>query len=246
MLKNKMKKILCGVAICVTVCSQVIFPQAVFAATKKAVEKAGEEFVAAMEADADGSAELTAESVDSGNAEQNAANGTVDSTGTDAEVSSENVDTDVSAEESVDNSEKDDSETEEEAQSGPTEEELRAQIVEFALQFEGNPYVYGGTSLTNGADCSGFVMSVFAQFGYSLPRVAADQYYQSVQKSVADLEPGDLVFYGSGISHVALYIGDGQIIHASTSASGIKISNYDYETPVGVGTYIESDGFYGE
>ena len=208
MLKNKMKKILCGVAICVTVCSQVIF-----AATKKAVEKAGEEFVAAMEADADES----------------------------AEVSSENVDTDVSAEESVDNSE-----TEEEAQSGPTEEELRAQIVDFALQFEGNPYVYGGTSLTNGADCSGFVMSVFAQFGYSLPRVAADQYYQSVQKSVADLEPGDLVFYGSGISHVALYIGDGQIIHASTSASGIKISNYDYETPVGVGTYIESDGFYGE
>lgn len=213
MLKNKMKKILCGVAICVTVCSQVIFPQAVFAATKKAVEKAGEEFVAAMEADADES----------------------------AEVSSENVDTDVSAEESVDNSE-----TEEEAQSGPTEEELRAQIVDFALQFEGNPYVYGGTSLTNGADCSGFVMSVFAQFGYSLPRVAADQYYQSVQKSVADLEPGDLVFYGSGISHVALYIGDGQIIHASTSATGIKISNYDYETPVGVGTYIESDGFYGE
>ena len=213
MLKNKMKKILCGVAICVTVCSQVIFPQAVFAATKKAVEKAGEEFVAAMEADADES----------------------------AEVSSENVDTDVSAEESVDNSE-----TEEEAQSGPTEEELRAQIVDFALQFEGNPYVYGGTSLANGADCSGFVMSVFAQFGYSLPRVAADQYYQSVQKSVADLEPGDLVFYGSGISHVALYIGDGQIIHASTSASGIKISNYDYETPVGVGTYIESDGFYGE
>ena len=213
MLKNKMKKILCGVAICVTVCSQVIFPQAVFAATKKAVEKAGEEFVAAMEADADES----------------------------AEVSSENVDTDGAAEESVDNSE-----PEEEAQSGPTEEELRAQIVDFALQFEGNPYVYGGTSLTNGADCSGFVMSVFAQFGYSLPRVAADQYYQSVQKSVADLEPGDLVFYGSGISHVALYIGDGQIIHASTSASGIKISNYDYETPVGVGTYIESDGFYGE
>lgn len=246
MLKNKMKKILCGVTVCVTVCSQVIFPQAVFAATKKAVEKAGEEFVAAVEADADESAELTAESVDSENAEQTVESGTAVSADTGAEVSSENVDTDVSAEESVDNSEKDDSETEEEAQSGPTEEELRAQIVEFALQFEGNPYVYGGTSLTNGADCSGFVMSVFAQFGYSLPRVAADQYYQSVQKSVADLEPGDLVFYGSGISHVALYIGDGQIIHASTSASGIKISNYDYETPVGVGTYIESDGFYGE
>ena len=127
-----------------------------------------------------------------------------------------------------------------------SEEELRQQIVDFALQFEGNPYVYGGTSLTNGADCSGFVMSVFAQFGYSLPRVAADQYYQSAKKSVADLEPGDLVFYGSGISHVALYIGNGQIIHASTSASGIKISNYDYEAPVGVGTYIEADGFVSE
>ena len=125
-------------------------------------------------------------------------------------------------------------------------EELRQQIVDFALQFEGNPYVYGGTSLTNGADCSGFVMSVFAQFGYSLPRVAADQYNQSVKKSVEDLEPGDLVFYGSGISHVALYIGNGQIIHASTSASGIKISNYDYEAPVGVGTYIEADGFFSE
>ena len=118
--------------------------------------------------------------------------------------------------------------------------------MDFALQFEGNPYVYGGTSLTNGADCSGFVMSVFAQFGYSLPRVAADQYNQSVKKSVEDLEPGDLVFYGSGISHVALYIGNGQIIHASTSASGIKISNYDYEAPVGVGTYIEADGFFSE
>lgn len=118
--------------------------------------------------------------------------------------------------------------------------------MDFALQFEGNPYVYGGTSLTNGADCSGFVMSVFAQFGYSLPRVAADQYNQSAKKSVEDLEPGDLIFYGSGISHVALYIGNGQIIHASTSASGIKISNYDYEAPVGVGTYIEADGFFSE
>ena len=76
MLKNKMKKILCGVTVCVTVCSQVIFPQAVFAATKKAVEKAGEEFVAAMEADADESAELTAESVDSENAEQTVESGT--------------------------------------------------------------------------------------------------------------------------------------------------------------------------
>ena len=193
MLKNKMKKLVCGIMMCITVCSQVSFPQTVFAATEAAVEKAGEAFVA----------EIT-EATD---AEENMA---------------------------------------EEAEEALSEEELRQQIVDFALQFEGNPYVYGGTSLTNGADCSGFVMSVFAEFGYSLPRVAADQYYQSVKKEVADLEPGDLIFYGRGIGHVALYIGDGQIIHASTAATGIKISDYDYEAPVGVGTYIEADGFFSE
>lgn len=115
----------------------------------------------------------------------------------------------------------------------------RKELVEFALQFEGNPYVYGGTSLTNGADCSGFVMSVFKKFGYELPRVAAAQYEASRKKDISKIETGDLVFYGGGISHVALYIGDGKIIHASTSASGIKISDYDYETPVGVGTYLK-------
>lgn len=116
----------------------------------------------------------------------------------------------------------------------------RQEIVDFALQFEGNPYVYGGISLTNGADCSGFVMSVFKEFGYSLPRVAGAQYEASQKKEISQLEKGDLVFYGSGaISHVALYIGDGKIIHASTSASGIKISDYDYETPTGVGTYLK-------
>ena len=117
---------------------------------------------------------------------------------------------------------------------------LRNKVVDFALQFEGNPYVYGGTSLTKGADCSGFVMSVFKEFGYSLPRVAGAQYEASRKKDISQIETGDLVFYGSGaISHVALYIGDGKIIHASTSASGIKISDYDYERPAGVGTYLK-------
>lgn len=116
----------------------------------------------------------------------------------------------------------------------------RQAVVDFALQFEGNPYVYGGTSLTNGADCSGFVMSVFANFGYSLPRVAADQCAASTRKDISQLEPGDLVFYGNGyIDHVALYIGDGKIIHASGAATGIKISNYDYQQPVAIGTYME-------
>ncbi len=114
------------------------------------------------------------------------------------------------------------------------------EFVNFALQFEGNPYVYGGTSLTKGADCSGFTMSVFKEFGCELPRVAAAQYEASRKKELSEIEPGDLVFYGrGGISHVALYIGNGKIIHASTSASGIKISDYDYETPVGVGSYLK-------
>ena len=118
--------------------------------------------------------------------------------------------------------------------------EMRQGIVDFALQFVGNPYVYGGTSLTNGADCSGFVMSVFAEFGYELPRVAAAQCSASEKKSVADIEAGDLVFYGEGcIDHVALYIGDGKIVHASTAATGIKVSDYDYRAPAAVGTFVK-------
>lgn len=115
----------------------------------------------------------------------------------------------------------------------------RQEIVDFAMQFEGNPYVYGGTSLTNGADCSGFMMSVFKEFGYELPRVAAAQYESSQKKELSDIEVGDLVFYGSNIYHVGLYIGDEKIIHASTSASGIKVSDYDFEIPSGVGTYLK-------
>ena len=116
----------------------------------------------------------------------------------------------------------------------------RKALVNFALQFEGNPYVYGGTSLTNGADCSGFVMSVFREFGYDLPRVAEAQYEASQKKDISQLETGDLVFYGAGgINHVALYIGNGKIVHASTAATGIKVSDYNYETPVGIGTYVE-------
>ena len=120
-----------------------------------------------------------------------------------------------------------------------TVEDTKKKIAEEA-EAKGNPYVYGGTSLTNGADCSGFVMSVFANFGYSLPRVAAAQCEASTKKDISQLEPGDLVFYGSGyVDHVALYIGDGKIIHASGAATGIKISNYDYQQPAAVGTFME-------
>lgn len=116
----------------------------------------------------------------------------------------------------------------------------RKALVNFALQFVGNPYVYGGTSLTNGADCSGFVMSVFKEFGYDLPRVAAAQYEASQKKDISQMETGDLVFYGAGgINHVALYIGDGKVVHALNSNKGIVITDYNYDTPVGVGTYVK-------
>ena len=89
------------------------------------------------------------------------------------------------------------------------------------------------------ADVILFVMSVFAEFGYELPRVAAAQCAASEKKSVADIEAGDLVFYGDGgIDHVALYIGDGKIVHASTAATGIKVSDYDYRAPAAVGSFV--------
>lgn len=115
----------------------------------------------------------------------------------------------------------------------------RERIVEFALQFVGNPYVYGGTSLTGGCDCSGFVLSVFSEFGYSLPRVAADQYNASTKKDPGDLKPGDLIFYRAGIGHVAIYIGGGQIVHAANSELGIIVSDAEWDGPVGYGTFIE-------
>ena len=107
-------------------------------------------------------------------------------------------------------------------------------IADYACQFVGNPYVWGGTSLTEGADCSGFVMTVFANFGVSLPYNAASQSGYGSEVSVSDLAPGDLIFYGdgSGISHVAIYIGNGSIVHASNSASGICYSNALYSTPI--------------
>lgn len=101
------------------------------------------------------------------------------------------------------------------------------QIADYAVQFVGNPYVYGGTSLTDGADCSGFVQSVYKHFGYSLPRVAADQANAGTKVSTKNLQPGDLLFY-HGFGHVAIYIGGGQVVHASTPKTGIKISSYDY------------------
>lgn len=95
-------------------------------------------------------------------------------------------------------------------------------VVDYATQFVGNPYVWGGTSLTGGADCSGFVQSVYANFGVSLPRTSYEQQNAGTEVSYADAQPGDLICYGG---HVAIYMGNGQIVHASNSRDGIKISN---------------------
>ena len=117
--------------------------------------------------------------------------------------------------------------------------DLGQQIADFAVQFVGNPYVYGGTSLTDGADCSGFTQSVFANFGIGLSRTADSQSYGGTPVDMGSLLPGDLLFYSDGgyIGHVALYIGGGQIVHASTPETGIIISNYDYNTPVSASRY---------
>lgn len=108
-------------------------------------------------------------------------------------------------------------------------------VASYALQFKGNPYRYGGTSLTNGADCSGFVQSVYAKFGYSLARTSSAQSRSAgTPVSVNSLQPGDLLFYGSSgsVGHVGIYIGGGQIVHASNARDGIKVSNYKYRTPI--------------
>lgn len=108
------------------------------------------------------------------------------------------------------------------------------QIADFAVQYVGNPYVWGGTSLTEGADCSGFVQTVFANFGLYLSRTAESQSYGGTSVSLDNLQPGDLLFYNStgSIDHVAIYIGGGQIVHAANSSSGIIISSAYYQTPV--------------
>lgn len=112
--------------------------------------------------------------------------------------------------------------------------DVRVSMVNYAKQFLGNRYVWGGTSLTNGTDCSGFTMGVYRKYGISLPRVSRSQATVGTKVTVGELRPGDLVFYGKGsyINHVAMYIGGGQVIHASSPKTGIKISNVGYRTPI--------------
>lgn len=117
--------------------------------------------------------------------------------------------------------------------SGSSYSSRGAGVASYALQFIGNPYVWGGSSLTNGADCSGFTMSVYAHFGYGLPHSSAAQSGCGRAVSLSELQPGDLVFYrhGGSIGHVAMYIGGGRVVHAQCKRTGITTSSVNYRTP---------------
>ena len=114
--------------------------------------------------------------------------------------------------------------------------DTRVSLVNYAMQFIGNPYVWGGTSLTKGCDCSGYVQSIFRKYGYSLPRTSREQARVGTKVSLENAKPGDLVFYGKGgtVNHVGIYIGNGQIVNASNKRTGIKVSNATYRTPYAV------------
>ena len=149
----------------------------------------------------------------------------VDFEGEDGYVSAEFVDVDLSLKTAM---------TLTEARYGVGVSDVRMAVADFALQYVGNRYVWGGTSLTNGVDCSGFTMQVMKQFGVSLSHSSRAQVNEGTRISESELKPGDLIFYGKGktINHVAIYIGGGQIVHASNKRDGIKISNYTYRTPL--------------
>lgn len=117
---------------------------------------------------------------------------------------------------------------------------VRVDLVQYALQFVGNPYVWGGTSLTHGVDCSGFTMQVYAKYGVYLPHSSRAQPNSGRSISASEAQPGDLFFYGSGgsINHVAIYIGGGRVVHASNHRDGIKISNAFYRTPLKIVSYL--------
>lgn len=114
-------------------------------------------------------------------------------------------------------------------------------VVAFALQFEGNPYVWAGNDLNTGVDCSGFTQQVYLHFGINIYRTADDQRKNGIViSSLDEAQPGDLIFYGSSsyADHVALYIGNGKIIHASTPKTGIIIADVDYKTPIQINRII--------
>lgn len=118
---------------------------------------------------------------------------------------------------------------------------VRAEIVAYALQFIGNPYEWGGTSLTKGADCSGFTQSVFKKFNIHIPRTSKEQAAGGREIPLDDRKPGDLIFYRKNkvINHVALYIGNNKVISAGSPKTGIRITEYNYRKPYKAVSYID-------
>ena len=154
--------------------------------------------------------------------------------------SSENSDKEESGEESKEEEPKEEEKNDSGGSSDSGESRVSAspgdsakgkEIANFACQYVGNPYVSGGTSLTNGADCSGFTYAVYKNFGYSLPRCSYAQSTYGREVSYSEAQPGDIIYYGG---HVGIYIGGGQIVHASTAATGIKISSALYRSIITV------------
>ena len=120
--------------------------------------------------------------------------------------------------------------------------DIQMEVCEYALQFVGNPYVWGGTSLTRGADCSGFTLSVYRNYGVSLPHSSKAQANCGERIDLSELQPGDLVFYGGkNIHHVAMYIGNGQVVHAQSANTGIVVSSMYYNTPTRAVRVLELD-----
>lgn len=120
------------------------------------------------------------------------------------------------------------------------------EVVSFALQYVGNKYRYGGTSLTRGSDCSGYTMAVYKNFGYKLTHNAYAQMKETEKVKMSQIKPGDLIFYGSSkrsCNHVAMYIGNKKVVHASNEINGITISDYKYRKYVGVGRVLEDETY---
>ncbi len=190
--------------------------------------------VADAETDTPEADEASQQTADEANTDETATDETAtDETNTD-ETNTDETNTDETSTDDSQSSESEEAtEAETEAETAAPAGSTGVDLVNFALQFVGNPYVWGGTSLTDGADCSGFVQSVYAAFGYSLPRTADVQAECGVEVSLSDLQPGDLLFYWNGyeIGHVAIYAGDGIVVHASNSRDGIKTSPFNYRTP---------------
>ena len=136
--------------------------------------------------------------------------------------------------------------TAEQAETAPEQDpvvtrELRQEVVDYALSFVGGRYVWGGEDPHSGADCSGFVRYILSNTaGVSMSRSSYEQAREGATVSPEEMQPGDLLFYGNGrrVNHVAMYIGDGQIVHASTAKTGIKISRWNYRTPVRIASFI--------